>query len=123
ERLIREFPIVAAGAEISLMQRRAVAQIVEPELLDAIEVELPMLVMAARLHLVDAGPAAVDGRDAGLDPGREHEAGDDPSPLTCRNVRSAAQPFRSASAIKAMTSAISAVIPALARSGSRASIA
>ena len=35
---------------------------------------LPVLVMAALLHLVDAGAAIVDGRNAVLDAGREHEA-------------------------------------------------
>jgi hypothetical protein len=32
--------------------------------------------MAADLHLVDAGLAMIDRRDAVLDPGREHEVGD-----------------------------------------------
>jgi hypothetical protein len=32
--------------------------------------------MAAHRHLVDAGLAVIDRRDAVLDPGREHEVGD-----------------------------------------------
>ena len=64
------------GAEIRPVQRRPVAQIVDPDFLDAVEILAPALVMAADLHLVDAGLAMVDRRDAVLDPGREHEVGD-----------------------------------------------
>jgi hypothetical protein len=48
----------------------------DAELVDAIEVGLPVPVMAAHLHLVDPGAAAVDGRDAVLDSRREDEIGD-----------------------------------------------
>jgi hypothetical protein len=36
--------------------------------------------MVACLHLVDSGSALVDGRDAVLDPGREHEVSDGKAP-------------------------------------------
>jgi hypothetical protein len=39
-----------------------------------------MLVEAAKLHLVDAGLAVVDGRDAVFDSRREHEVCDGSSP-------------------------------------------
>ena len=67
---------ILARAEEGLVDRRAVAQIMDADLLDAVEIVAPLFVMAAHLHLVDAGLAAVDRRDAVLDPGREHEIGD-----------------------------------------------
>jgi hypothetical protein len=36
--------------------------------------------VTSRINLVDPGAAVVDGRDAVLDPGREHEVGDGASP-------------------------------------------
>ena len=74
---VGEFPVIFAGAEIGFVQRRAVAQEIDADFLDAVEVLAPPLVMAADLHLVDPGLAVIDGRDAVLDPGREHEVGDD----------------------------------------------
>jgi hypothetical protein len=76
ERQVRKFPVELARREVGLVDRRSVAEVVDPDFLDAVEILAPPLVMAARLHLVDAGPAVVDGRDAVLDPGREHEVGD-----------------------------------------------
>ena len=77
---VGEFPIVLVGAEQGAVERRPVAKEMDAELVDAVEIGLPVPVMAARLHLVDPGAAAVDGRDAVLDPGREHEIGDDGPP-------------------------------------------
>ncbi|MEA3053175.1 MAG: hypothetical protein QOG72_2078, partial [Sphingomonadales bacterium] len=54
-----------------------IAQEMDSQLVAAIEIGLPVPVMAAYLHLVDAGTAAVDGRNAVLDPGREDEIGDE----------------------------------------------
>jgi hypothetical protein len=83
EAQVRELPIVLVGPEQSPVKRRTVAKEMDSELVDAVEVGLPVPVMTARLHLVDPGPAAVDGRDAVLDPGREHEIGDDGPPAIC----------------------------------------
>ena len=44
------------------MDRRAVAKEVDPDLLDAIEILAPALVVAADLHLVDARLAVIDRR-------------------------------------------------------------
>ena len=45
---------ILAGPEIGLVDRRAVAEIIDPDLLDAVEILAPPFVVAARLHLVDA---------------------------------------------------------------------
>ncbi len=74
---VGELPVELVGAEEGPVERRAVAKIVDPDFLDAVEVLPPALVMAAGGHLVDAGLAVIDRRDAVLDPGREHEVGDD----------------------------------------------
>ena len=58
-----------------------------PDVLDAVEVLAPVLVVAALLHLVDARRAVVDRRDAVLDPGREHEVGDVSTLLPRRSAR------------------------------------
>ena len=78
---VGEFPVVLARAEIGLVDRRTVAEIVDPDLLDAVEILSPFFVVAAQLHLVDARLSIVDRRDAVLDPGREHEVSDDPISL------------------------------------------
>jgi hypothetical protein len=67
-------------AEQRPVERRAVAKEMDSELVDAVEVGAPVPVVAAHLHLVDPGAAAVDRRDAVLDPGGEHEIGDDGPP-------------------------------------------
>ena len=74
---VGEFPVELVRAEIGLVDRRSVAEEIDADFLDAVEILAPPLVMAADLHLVDAGLAVIDGRDAVLDPGREHEVGDD----------------------------------------------
>ena len=74
---VGELPVELVGAKVRLVDRRTVAKIVDPDFLNAVEVLAPALVMATDLHLVDSGLAVVDGRDAVLDPGREHEVGDD----------------------------------------------
>ena len=56
--------------------RHIVRRVLDADLLDTVEVLLPAPVMVAGLHLVDPRLAVVDGRDAVLDPGREHEVGD-----------------------------------------------
>ena len=58
------------------MKRRAVAEEMDVEILDAVEVGAPVLVETTRFHLVDAGATAVDRRNTVLDPGREHEISD-----------------------------------------------
>ena len=73
---VGEGPVIAARADEGLVERRAVAQDLDVELVEQVEIRPPVLVMAALLHLVDAGAAIVDGRDAVLDPGREHEGGE-----------------------------------------------
>ena len=74
---IGEIPVELVGAKVGLVDRRAVAEVIDPDLLDAVEILAPALVMAARRHLVDACLPVIDGRDAVLDPGREHEIGDE----------------------------------------------
>ena len=74
ERLVRERPVVAPITEPGPVQRRTVAQEPDPEILHAVEVLPPLLVMAALRQLVDRVLAALDRRVAVLDPGREHEA-------------------------------------------------
>ena len=79
-------PAACAGVNIEGMLHQAqrlpfqvgcqVGEIVDPDLLDAVEILSPFFVVAARLHLVDARLSIVDRRDAVLDPGREHEVGD-----------------------------------------------
>ena len=78
---VGELPVIFAGTEIGLVDRRAVAEIIDPDFLDAVEILPPPFVVAANLHLVDAGLAVVDRRDAVFDPGREHEVGDSPISL------------------------------------------
>jgi hypothetical protein len=73
---VGELPVIAAGRQIGAVNRRAVAQIVESHFVDEIEILPPALIMEAGVHLVDADAAVVDGRDAVLDPGGEHEVGD-----------------------------------------------
>src|SRR4029079_10156957 len=73
---VGKFPVELARAEVGLVDRRGGAEIVDPDLGHAVEILAPALVMAANRHLVDAGLAMVDRRDAVLDPGREHEVGD-----------------------------------------------
>ena len=76
EREVGELPIELVGPEIGLVDRGAVAKIIDPDLIDAVEVLAPPFIVAADLHLVDSGLAMIDRRDAVLDPGREHEVGD-----------------------------------------------
>jgi hypothetical protein len=73
---IGELPVIMARAEQRAVKRRAIAKILDSELVDAVEVGAPVAVMAAHLHLVDPGAAAVDGGNRILHPGREHEIGD-----------------------------------------------
>ena len=73
---VGEFPVELVRAEVGLVERRPVAEIIDPDLLDAVEILAPAFVVAADLHLVDARLAVVDRRDAVLDPRREHEVGD-----------------------------------------------
>ena len=80
---VGELPVMLAGAAQRPVERRPVAQEMDAELVDAVEVGLPVPVMAAHLHLVDPGAAAVDGRNAVLDPGRENEIGDESPPSRC----------------------------------------
>src|SRR5215204_6590925 len=72
---IRELPNVAPRPEPGLMDRRPIAEEANVEILEELEVGLPVLVMAAFLHLVDPLAAVLDGRIAVLDSGREHEPG------------------------------------------------
>jgi hypothetical protein len=72
---VGELPIIFADAQPGSMDRRAIAQIADAHFVDEREIGAPMLVMAAAVHLVDAGTAAVDRRHAVLDSGREHEGG------------------------------------------------
>ena len=76
EGFIREAPVIAAGAEKGAVDRRAIAQEVDAQVLHQREVLPPALVEVAALHLVDPRPAVVDGRVAVLDAGAEHEVGD-----------------------------------------------
>jgi hypothetical protein len=55
------------------MERRPIAQDLDIQVVQKLEIRPPMGVMAAFLHLIDARAAIIDGRDAVLDPGREHE--------------------------------------------------
>ncbi len=73
---VGELPVELVGPQVGLMDRRPVAQEVDPDFLDAVEILAPALIVTADLHLVDAGLAVIDRRDAVLDPGREHEVGD-----------------------------------------------
>ena len=77
---VGEFPVMLVRAEQGPVERRPEAQEMDAELLDAVEVGTPVPVMAAGLHLVDSGAAAVDGRNAVLDTGCEDEIGDDGPP-------------------------------------------
>ena len=72
---VGETPVIALRREPGLVDRRAVAEDADVEVLQQLEIGPPVLVMAALLHLVDALAAVVDGRIAVLDPGREHEPG------------------------------------------------
>ena len=72
--LVREAPVVAAGAGADEMQRRPVAQMADAHLARQLQVALPMLIMAARRHLVVPPAPALDGRIAAFDAGREDEA-------------------------------------------------
>ena len=74
---VGEFPVELVGPEVGLVDRRPVAEEIDADFLDAVEILAPALIMAADRHLVDAGLAVVDRRDAVFDPGREHEVGDD----------------------------------------------
>ena len=73
---VGELPVEFVRAEIGFVDRRPVAEVIDADLLDAVEILAPPFVMAADLHLIDAGLAVIDRRDAVLDPGREHEVGD-----------------------------------------------
>ena len=73
---IGELPVEPVGPEIGFVDRRPVTEIVDPDLLDAVEILAPALIVAADLHLIDSSLAVIDRRDAVLDPGREHEVGD-----------------------------------------------
>ena len=73
---VGEFPVELARPEIGLVDRRTVAEEIDADFLDAVEILAPPFVMAADRHLIDARLAVVDGRDAVFDPGREHEVGD-----------------------------------------------
>ena len=70
---IGELPVVAPGPEERGVDGRPVAQDTDVEIPEQLEIGAPMLVVAALLHLVDAGAAVIDGRAAVLDAGREHE--------------------------------------------------
>jgi hypothetical protein len=65
---VGEFPVVLAGAEKGGVDGRAVAQELDARFDDESEILAPALVMAAHLHLIDAGAAVVDRRDAVFDP-------------------------------------------------------
>ena len=52
ERQIGEVPVILALAEEGAMQRRAVAQEADIQILEKVEVALPLVVVAALLHLV-----------------------------------------------------------------------
>jgi TonB family protein len=64
----------ASGAEPGPVQRRAVAQHLQAEFLDQVEVGAPVAVMAALFHFVHADPSALDGRVAVLDTGSKDES-------------------------------------------------
>src|SRR6185503_4080834 len=72
-----ELAVEFIRTKIGLVERRSVAKEIDPNFLDAVEILAPAVVMAADRHLVDARLAMIDGRDAVLDPGREHEVGDE----------------------------------------------
>jgi hypothetical protein len=55
------------------VQRRAIAQEADAEVLDQVEIGLPPFVEAAGLVLIDPRLAVVDGGIGILDAGREHE--------------------------------------------------
>src|SRR5450830_157457 len=67
-------PVVAAVAQPGAVDGRPVAQHPHAQLLDQVEGEPPVTVMAALLQLIDAGLAVMNGGIAVLDPGGKHEA-------------------------------------------------
>src|SRR5438046_2165490 len=76
EGLVGKLPIVFPRPQISSIQRRTISQEADAKPFHKLEVLLPVLVVAAFLHLVDAlGPAIgpQDSRGTVLDTGREHE--------------------------------------------------
>src|SRR6476469_4541240 len=74
---VRKLPVELVRTEVGLVDRWPVAEKIDADFLDAVEILAPPVIMSAGLHLVDAGLAVVDGGDAVFDPRSEHEVGDD----------------------------------------------
>src|SRR5689334_8198521 len=74
---VGKLPIIFTRSEVRLVDRRAIAEEVDADFLDAVEILAPPFIVAADLHLVDAGLAVIDGRVAVFNTRREHEVGDD----------------------------------------------
>ena len=83
EGLVAEVPVVAPLPEPRRVDRRAIPQYPDADFVEQIEVGLPEGVVPALFHLIDAGPAPVDGRIAVLDPRSEQKrrSGHDRPPL------------------------------------------
>src|SRR5689334_6040505 len=71
------------------MQRRAVADVADPDFPGEFEIALPELVVFRRFHLVAAPPAVVDRGITALDSRREHETGPVFIPLWSRSASAA----------------------------------
>ena len=74
EHLVGELPVEAFRAQPDPMDRRAVAQVADPEVIQQRQVGAPVPVVPAQLQFVHAGAPGTDGGIAALDPGGEHEA-------------------------------------------------
>ncbi len=73
ESFVAEGPIVFGWSQKDLMQRNAVAQKADAEIADTLEIGLPLFVVSALLHFVNALAALVNGWVAVFNACREHE--------------------------------------------------
>lgn len=73
--LVGKGPVIAVCANPGVMNRRPIAQKGYPQLLNAIEVGPPVLVVPALVHFINARLPVVNRRIAVLDPGRKQEQG------------------------------------------------
>src|SRR5687767_12849778 len=72
--LVEEGPVVSVGTAIDEVERGAIAQVAQTEVLNELEIGAPVAIMTAGGHFVHAPPTALDRWVAALDSGREHEA-------------------------------------------------
>jgi len=83
--LVRETPVVSAGARVSGVVRRSVSQVVNVEFRQEREIVTPVFVVACLRELVlsDRRTLPLDGRTTALDARREHEVSHSPADCFC----------------------------------------